>query len=135
MEMTDRPQFGTIGFYEAMAAALNADADWLEKGKAISCSMVYYYDAPINRAFWLNFDEGRVTEVAEYETTEERAADFVISGKPEAWKSVLLKETKAATAMATGKLKVKGKQTFLLRNMNAFSRIIEVMSELDPKYD
>jgi len=37
--------------------------------------------------------------------------------------------------MATGKLKVKGKQTYLLKNMAAFSYILEVMTGLDPAYD
>ena len=37
--------------------------------------------------------------------------------------------------MATGKLKIKGKQTYLLKNMSAFSQILEVMTGLDPVYE
>jgi putative sterol carrier protein len=37
--------------------------------------------------------------------------------------------------MAMGKLKVKGKQTFLLKNMSAFSHILDVMTRLDPVYE
>lgn len=131
----ERPRFGTLGFYEAMAAALNVDPEWAEKGKLISCSMIYNYGPPVDRVFFLNFDEGQVTEVAEVGSPEERPADFRISGTGDAWKSVLRSEVKPATAMAMGKLKVKGKQTFLLKNMSAFSHILDVMTRLDPIYD
>ena len=34
-----------------------------------------------------------------------------------------------------GKLKVTGKQVYLLKNMGAFSYILDVMTRLDPVYD
>jgi len=132
--MSARPKFGTLEFYQAMADALNADPEWADKGKPLSCAMVYAYGPPVNRSFYLNFDEGRITEVAEVATPEERPAEFVITGTGDSWKAVLQKEVKPATAMATGKLKVKGKQTFLLKNMSAFSHILDVMTQLDPDY-
>ena len=133
--MSNRPEFGTLAFYQAMADALNTDPTWVEKGKPLSCSMVYAYGAPVNRNFFLVFEEGRVTEVAEIATPDERPAEFIITGSGDSWKAVLRKEVKPATAMATGKLKVKGRQTFLLKNMGAFSYILEVMTQLDPTYE
>lgn len=133
--MTERPKFGTVEFYRAMGDALNSDAAWAEKGKGISKSMVYSYGAPINKFFYLVYEEGKVTEVAELASVDERPADFVISGNGDAWKAVLTKEVKPTTAMAMGKLRVKGKQSFILKNMSAFSYILDVMTRLNPIYD
>jgi putative sterol carrier protein len=130
-----RPVFGTLGFYEAMAEALANDAEWAEKGANVKASMVYHYQPPLDRYFFVDFDHGKVGDVSELSSSDERPADYVISGSPDAWKAVLTQQVKPATAMATGKLKVKGKQTYLLKNMAAFSRILVVMASLDPVYD
>jgi hypothetical protein len=131
----DRPVFGTLSLFEAMADALNSDPVWTEKGANITASMVYSYLPPIGRLFFLNFDHGKITEVAELASEDERPSDYVITGTPDVWRAVFKKELKPTTAMATAKLKVKGKQTYLLRNMAAFSYILEVMTGLDLVYD
>jgi hypothetical protein len=132
---TERPVFGTLSLYQAMADALNDDPLWAEKGANITASMVYSFLPPIGKLFYLNYDHGKITEVAELDSEDERPADYVISGSPDVWRAVFQKELKPTTAMATGKLKVKGKQTYLLKNMSAFSYILEVMTGLDPVYD
>ena len=133
--MSERPVFGTLSLYQAMADALNSDPVWTEKGANITASMVYNFLPPIGKLFYLNYDQGKITEVAELASEEEKPADYVISGTPDVWRSIFKKELKPTTAMATGKLKVKGKQTYLLKNMAAFSYILEVMTGLDPVYD
>jgi hypothetical protein len=130
-----RPVFGTLSLYQAMAEALNDDPAWVDKGANITASMIYSFLPPIGRLFFLNFDHGKITEVAELASEEERPSDYLISGSPEAWKAVFQKELKPATAIATGKLKVRGKQTYLLKNMGAFSYILEVMTNLDVVYE
>jgi putative sterol carrier protein len=132
---TQRPVFGTFSLYQAMADALNNDATWVDKGANITASMIYNYLPPIGKLFYLNFDHGKITEVAELASEDEKPSDYVITGTPDAWRALFKKELKPTTAMATGKLKVKGKQTYLLKNMSAFSYILEVMTGLDPVYD
>ena len=131
----ERPVFGTLSLYEAMADALNADPAWVDKGANITASMVYSFGPPIGRLFYLNFDHGKITEVAELTYKEERPSDYLISGSPEAWKAMFRKELKPATGIATGKLKVRGKQTYLLKNMAAFSYILDVMTNVDVAYE
>lgn len=133
--MTEQVQFGTVDFYRQMGDALNADPAWAEKGKAISCTMAYVYGPPVDRCFFLEFDGGRVAKVEDVTDQSEPTADFVITASPENWRAVLRKQVKPATAMATGRLKVKGKQTYLLKNMAAFTYILDVMTQLDPTYD
>lgn len=132
---TERPVFGTLSLYQAMADALNRDPVWTEKGANITASMVYSYLPPIGKLFYLNFDQGKITEVAELASEDEKPSDYVITGTPDHWRAVFKKELKPTTAMATGKLKVQGKQTYLLKNMGAFSYILEVMTGLDPVYE
>ena len=133
--MTAKAEFGTVGFYRQMGDALNADPEWTDKGKAITCTMAYVYGPPVSRSFFLQFDEGRVVKVEDITDQGEPAADFVITASTDDWKAVLRREVKATTAMATGRLKVKGKQTYLLKNMAAFSYILDVMTQLDPVYE
>lgn len=131
----DRTVFGTLGFYQAMANALNNDPQWPEKGEALKAKMIYAYGEPINKNFYMEFDAGKVTDVTEVDSPEQSSAQFVVSGSAASWKAVLRKEIKPATAMAIGKLKVKGKQTYLLKNMGAFVYILDVMTQLDPIYE
>jgi putative sterol carrier protein len=127
----ERPVFGTVGFYQAMAEALNADPQWVEMATAITYTMIYRYDEPIDKTFFVRFDQGKVSEVEELAALNERPADFVITGKPDAWQAVLTKQIAPPAAMATGKLKVQGKQTVLLRHMKKFSYLIDKMTTLN----
>jgi hypothetical protein len=125
------PQLGTLAFYEVMARMLNGDPVWEEKGKAITCTMLHAYGPPVNKRFFTSFDQGKVSEVAEVSPDDERSVDFVISGPPENWNALLKKEIKPTTAMTTGKLKVEGRQIYLLRNMAAFSYMLDLMTTVD----
>lgn len=130
-----QPMFGTVDFYQAMADALNDDPEWPEKGGHLDFAMIYIYGEPIDKVFYVKFEEGgKVGDVAELASPDERDAEFVISGPATVWKDVLSKSVKPTTALATGKLKVKGKQTVLLKNMSSFTHILDVMSNLDPEY-
>lgn len=131
----ERPRFGTLSFYQAMADALMADSEWLKKGANITASMVYNYLPPIGKLFFMNYDHGKVTEVAELGSENERHVDYVITGTPETWKAVLQQRLKPTVAIVTGKFKVKGKQSYLLKNMAGFSYVLDVMQRLDPVYD
>lgn len=124
-------EFGTVKVYEEMANLLNNDPEWAEKGKAISYTMVYDYGSPVSKAFYVKFEEGRVTEVRELASADEAAADFVISGAPDVWRGVLTKTINPTAALTRGQLKVKGKMTTLLKHMNAFGHIIDSMTKIE----
>ena len=123
--------FGTIEVYEEMAKLLNSDPEWAEKGKAISYSMVYGYGPPVDKNFFVRFEEGQVTEVREVASAEEEAVDFVLTGPPEVWRGVLDKTLNPTAALTRGQLKVKGKMTTLLKHMSAFSYVIDAMTKVE----
>ena len=124
-------EFGTVKVYEEMANLLNNDPEWAEKGKAITYTMIYDYSAPVSKAFFVKFDEGKITEVRELPSAEGESADFVISGAPEVWRGVLEKSINPTAAMTRGQLKVKGKMTTLLKHMGAFGYIIDSMTKIE----
>ena len=124
-------KFGTVQIYEAMAEMLNADPEWADKGKNITYTMVYEYRAPVDKSFLVRFDAGKVTEVRELATSDAEPADFVISGDPETWRAVLERKTSPTAAMTRGQLKVQGKMSVLLKNMAAFSHILDSMTKIE----
>jgi hypothetical protein len=124
-------EFGTVKVYEEMANLLNDDAEWAEKGKAITYTMIYDYGPPVSKAFFARFEAGRVTEVKELSSADAEPADFVISGPPEIWRGVLEKKISPTAAMTKGQLKVKGKLTTLLKHMTAFGYVIDTMTKIE----
>jgi putative sterol carrier protein len=129
--MSDVPEFGTIGFYDEVARQLNADPQWREMATPITYTMTFHYLEPTNKYFYLKFESGEITETAELSGPDERHVDFLIEGKPESWAGVIKQEINPNAAMATGKLKVQGKQTILLRHMKKFSYMINKMTTIE----
>jgi putative sterol carrier protein len=124
-------EFGTVHVYEEMARRLNGDPVWAEKGKAINYTMVYKFQAPVDKAFLVRFEEGQINEVAEYGLDDHPKADFVISGPPTVWRGIFSKEVSPTAALTRGQLKLEGKMTQLLKHMSAFSYVIDAMTEIE----
>ena len=55
----------------------------------------------------------------------------MITGPPDVWRGIFEKKINPTAALTTGKMKVKGKMTALLKNMKAFSYVIEAMTRVD----
>ena len=128
------PRFGDVSFYQALADALNDDRHWLDMATDITYSMTHVYSDPIDRTFFLQFDGGKLTEVAELGSAADRPADFVIAGHPDTWQAVITKATSPLAALTTGKLKVDGKLTTLIRQMAKFTYMIDKMTTLEPSF-
>lgn len=125
-------EFGSVALYEEMGKLLNTDEEWLNQiGSKITYSMAYEYGDPVNRVFFVNFDKGRVDTVKELDSLDGVEVDFVISGSGETWRGILTKEINPTTALTRGQLKVKGKMATLLKNMSAFTYIINKMMEIE----
>jgi len=124
-------KFGTVDFYQAMADQLNNDPAWKDIGQNLSYSMVYVLTEPVDKRFYAVFDEGKVSGVREATEADAEGVDFVITGPPDVWRGIFEKRINPTAALTTGKMKVKGKMTTLLKNMSAFSYVIEAMTKVD----
>jgi putative sterol carrier protein len=124
-------KFGTLDFYKAMGDELNNDPEWAEKGKNLTYTMVYNYEAPIEGSFYVQFDQGRVTEVRDASAADSEAANFVISGSSDVWRGIFEKKINPTVALTRGQLRVRGKMAQLLKNMSAFQHVIVAMTRVD----
>jgi hypothetical protein len=128
-----RPVFGTRSLYEALADGLAADPAWATKGKALTMTMTHVYTEPINRAFFMEFEEGAITTVEELASPDDRPAEYVLSASPEIWERVLVTQTLAANlALVSRRIAVKGKMGWILKNIGAFNHLLSVLTTLDP---
>ena len=124
-------EFGTVGFYQAMAETLNEDPVWAQKGGHLHYNMVYRYGPPLDRDFWMTFKEGKVLNVHESSAAEAETADFIISGDTDVWRSIFVGELNPTVAMARGKVKIQGKASELVKNMGAFKYVLDAMGKVD----
>lgn len=124
-------ELGTLGFYEAMAEMLNSDPAWAEKSRGLTYTMVYGYGAPIDRHFLLRFDTGRIAEVREAEPGECDSCDAFVTAAPEVWRAIFTGRTSPTVALATGKVKLKGDKVRLMKNMAAFTHVIDTMKTIE----
>jgi putative sterol carrier protein len=120
--------FGTIGVYEELAKLLNHDDEWAKVGANLNYSMIFNYREPVGKSFFLRLEEGKVPEVRELSGEDSESADFVMAADPDTWRAILEKKTNPTVALARGKIKVEGNVGTLMKNMKAFSRILDVMS-------
>ena len=58
-------------------------------------------------------------------------ADFVVSGAPDIWRGVFEKAINPTAARTTGKLNGQGQDDQLLKNMSAFSYVVDSMTKVD----
>lgn len=129
--MADKPMFGTLDYFEALAGEMNNDEEWLAMATPMTYTMAYHYEEPMNKMFVMDFDEGKIVSFRELESLDEVDADFTFVGKPEVWAAVIKKELSPTVAMATGKLKVDGPQTVLLRHLKKFAYLNDKMANMD----
>lgn len=129
--MADKPVFGTIEYFEALAEEMNNDEEWLEMATPMTYTFVYHYEPPMDKMFVMQFEEGRIVSFSEIDSLDDVDADFTFKGKPEVWAGIIKKELSPTVAMATGKLNVDGPQTVLLRHLKKFAYLNDKMANMD----
>lgn len=134
-DKTENALFGTPDFFELLQGLMEEDAVWQAKASGLTVSMVYLYGPPMNRAMFVRFEAGKLVEYEAVSPADPPASEITISANGAVWKAIVDQELKPTLAMATGKVKVKGKQTLLLKNMAAFGRLMELQTTLDVSYD
>jgi hypothetical protein len=122
---------GSTDFYRALAEQLNDDPVWAEKGKGLTDVMVFIHRPPAGEATWCRFEAGRMTEVRDAAPADLESADFVLSGPPEVWRAIFKKELSPASALARKKIKVTGQMSALMKNIVAFSYVLDALMRVD----
>lgn len=128
-------EFGSISFYEAMANLMNNDPEWETVGKKLNYSMVYEYGDPLNRSFYVVWDGGKMSLAVEADDDMRSSADFVITGPPDVWDAIFKKQMAPMRAITQGKMKVRGRVTELLKNMDAFNYMLDAMTKIEYQWE
>lgn len=132
---TERPTFGTRELYDALAEKLNNDPVWLKKARKMTFGMTHVYTGGLPLVVRLNFDEGAMSSVTEYDSPADAPhSEFVLSGDSDDWRRLLVTgELSVNVALVTQQISVKGKMGSLMKNIPQFNYIITKLIELDPR--
>ena len=62
------------------------------------------------------------------------AGDFVLTGEYERWREVIGKDLEVVKGMMQGKIKVKGDQLILVRNVKAATSLVDIAISTNPRF-
>jgi hypothetical protein len=125
---------GTVGVYEAMAELLKQDHEWEQIGQNLDLSMIHVYTPPVDKAFFIRFDHGKVSDVHEVADLDREPADYVLTAAPDTWKRVFSKVPKARASafhlgLSTGQIRFTGPfMTIYLKHSKAWEHVLDLMS-------
>lgn len=130
---------GTLGVYELMADLLDRDDEWQTLGGPLDYTMVHVYTAPMDTAFLLRFDKGRLAEVREVDDPAAESADFVLTASPGTWRRVFSKVPRTRVsgfhfALSTGDIRFTGPfMVTYLEQSRSWEHLLDLMgaSQID----
>jgi putative sterol carrier protein len=93
--------------------------------------MVFGYSEPVNKAFFVRFEAGQLTDVRELASSDTEEADFVLHGSPDGWRGVLEGTTTPMKAITSGQVKVKGNMMALMKEMKAFNHVMDSLTKIE----
>ena len=92
--------------------------------------MVYNFGSPLNRALFVRFESGMLTEIHAETYPCHRPATFVMSAEGVVWLGLCTNRLHIMVALAAGALQIQGSQPALLRMIPAFARLNELQADL-----
>ncbi len=92
--------------------------------------LVFDYTEPINKAFFLRFEDGQIAEVKETDSDGSEESDYALHGSPDTWRSVLDGSISPMKALTGGKLKVDGSMMGLMKQMKAFNHVLDSLQKV-----
>jgi len=136
-------RFGTAEWAKSLEQEINASSEYRNAAAGWGVGfngdvlMVFEADAvlPATKRLLLRLSGGTSSGVEFAGERAESAAGFVLSAPFTLWKDILERRTLAATAILTGRLKVRGDKTTLLRHIAAHRALVHCAASLDTRFD
>ncbi len=123
-------QYFSKEFFDELAAALNADAEWMKKTSASSFkSVITITDR--SKSFLLDVASGKV---AVSETAPDVPADFKFDGPYDSWTILGRGEKDFQSLVMAGKVKFRGSMPKVMGLMGAWNRLIKVAQQLPKEF-
>ena len=123
-------QYFSKEFFDTLASALNADAEWAKKTSTSAFkSIITITDK--SKSFFLDVVNGKV---AVTETAPEVPADFKFEGPYDAWIILGKGEKDFQSLVMMGKVKFRGSMPKVMALMPAWNRLIKVAQQLPKEF-
>jgi putative sterol carrier protein len=134
--------FGTDAWAEALATAINASSEYRNAGAKWgdgwngNILLVFESDAtlPTTHALLVELERGRCRGASFVRGSAPPDAGFGLRAPFAVWRDVLARETLAATAILTGKMKIEGDKLTLLKHTAAHRALIACAAALDTMF-
>ncbi|MFX0069122.1 MAG: hypothetical protein ACFE7S_08140 [Candidatus Hodarchaeota archaeon] len=123
-------KFGTLDYFKKYAEAVNKDEQMSKSG--FSTTNLIVIENGEEKAFFLNIEDGKITEVREGSPDEK--TEFGTRGKYDIWVKVIKGEIDAEVATNKGMLKAKYKMLKALRNRKTLGRLLQIYGEIEAEY-
>ncbi len=123
-------QYFSKEFFDALAAALNTDAEWMKKTTNQSFkSIITITDR--SQSFFLDVAGGKVIV---NETAPDAPADFKFEGPYDSWVILGRGEKDFQSLVMAGKVKFRGSMPKVMGLMGAWNRLIKVAQGLPKEF-
>ncbi len=123
-------QYFSKEFFDALANALNADAEWLKKTTNQSFkSIITITDR--SKSFFLDVANGKVNV---NETAPDVPADFKFEGPYDSWTILGRGEKDFQSLVMAGKVKFRGSMPKVMGLMGAWNRLLKVAQGLPKEF-
>ena len=83
---------------------------------------------------WTDPWHGQMRSAKRLSSLDDETVNYGLVGKYSVWKKVIMGNLDSTKAMMTGKLKVSGKMSYLLRNKKAADVIVSTLKGMDVKF-
>ena len=127
--------FPSLEWVNEMKDRINADAAFEKAAAKWEGSLVMnvqpdeLYDK--ETIVWIDPYHGKIRDAKIINSLDDEKSDFVLGAKYATWKGIINGEMDSMKAMMTGKIKVQGKLTALLKQAKASDALIKVQQSID----
>ncbi len=123
-------QYFSKEFFDNLAAALNADAEWMKKTSTSSFkSIITITDR--SQSYFLDVVSGKVAVTV---TAPDAPADFKFEGPYDSWVILGKGEKDFQSLVMMGKVKFRGSMPKVMGLMPAWNRLIKVAQQLPKEF-
>jgi putative sterol carrier protein len=124
-------KFGTLEFYKAWQERVNKNEEIAKTG--LTSKLAYVFsdkktDVGTPLTFIITWENGKITEVRE--GTPDEPVEFKFTGDYKTWVGIISGTIDATRAMVTGKYKMEGPMSKMLKLMKPFQAAINIQKEI-----
>lgn len=132
------PVYPSLEWVQELADKLNANEEYAKAAADMEADFLLAVeeDDLLDKSVYLyiNLVRGKITEVAEFKSADEKEAAFVLAAEYSVWKDIIKQETNTMECIMRGKMKMKGDMSMIMKQPQAQSILAETMTQVETKF-